>query len=192
MATKQQVNEFFNQMANACSTLNMGTLFPSVAMAQSAVESGYGQTLLARQYNNYFGIKSLGKWTGKSINMQTREVVNNTSVTIKSNFRVYDSMRESIADRNTFLKSYSRYKPILEAKTPVEQIKALGESGYATSPNYATAILNVYNTYNLSQYDDIVKKKRIVKIALLGGLIVICLTYKPIYNGIKKIFGKAK
>lgn len=174
MATKQQVNEFIRKMANACTLTNMGGLFPSVAIAQAAVESGWGTTLLARKYNNFFGIKALGGWTGKSVNLSTGEILDGQKVTIKSNFRVYDSMRASLADRNKFLNSYSRYKSVVTATTPEAQIKALGSSGYATATSYTNAIMSIYKQYNLQQYDSIVKKKRIAMVVLtiFAGLII--------------------
>jgi flagellar protein FlgJ len=51
-------------------------------------------------------------------------------------FRSYDSLEDSVKDYGTFLKENKRYKPLLEADTLEDQLKAIGASGYATDPRY--------------------------------------------------------
>ena len=70
-----------------------GILVHSPIIAQAILESGWGKSKLAAQYHNYFGLKCGSKWTGKSVNMTTKEEYQpGTLTTIKDNFRVYDSM----------------------------------------------------------------------------------------------------
>jgi Muramidase (flagellum-specific) len=46
-------------------------LYPSVMMAQAALESGWGTSQLSTSANNYFGIK--GAYNGASVTMNTAE-----------------------------------------------------------------------------------------------------------------------
>ena len=55
--------EFFEKYAAAAIEEQKRYGIPaSVTLAQMAVESGYGESNLARQDNNYFGIKASDKW----------------------------------------------------------------------------------------------------------------------------------
>ncbi len=47
---------------------------PVVILAQSAIESGWGQSTLAQEYNNFFGITGYGRkndyWPGHSVQLK--------------------------------------------------------------------------------------------------------------------------
>lgn len=49
-----------------------GICVHSPIIAQAILESGWGKSKLAATYHNYFGLKCGTKWTGKSVNMNTR------------------------------------------------------------------------------------------------------------------------
>lgn len=136
-------------------------LFPSVLIAQAALESGWGKSVLANTHNNLFGIKADGSWKGQVAVMPTREVVKGQSVTISAKFRKYHDPKDSISDRNAFLKKHSRYKKagVFSAETPQIQAEKLQKAGYATDPNYASAIIKLIQEYDLEQFDLMGKKK---------------------------------
>lgn len=121
-------------------------LFPSVMIAQAIIESGNGNSVLARDYNNHFGIKASG-WQGKIVVLKTREVFNGASCFIKDGFRVYDSIEQGFQDRNRFLSANPRYgnAGVFNASSPEEQAKAFQAAGYATDPNYARLLISVIN-----------------------------------------------
>ena len=50
-----------------------GILVYSPVIAQAVLESGWGESRLASQYHNYFGLKCGTRWTGRSVNMRTQE-----------------------------------------------------------------------------------------------------------------------
>lgn len=131
---------------------DLGGFFPSVIIAQAAIESNWGRSALSAQYNNYFGIKAGKSWTGKTVNMKTGEVMDGKQVTITSNFRVYDNLAESIRDRNRLLRM-PRYKAVEHAATPQAQAEAIKAAGYCTAPNYVSAIMSTINANGLTQYD---------------------------------------
>lgn len=166
--------------------LDLQGLFPSVIIAQAALESNWGKSTLAAKYNNYFGIKAGSSWKGKSVNMTTREVIDGASVTQQSNFRVYTTVLDSILDRNRLITGLARYKSALSAATPEDQIRAIQAGGYATSPNYADTVISIINQNNLKDWDQLKKKvmnnKTLSSIMLAAGVL---LAGVGIYNLVK-------
>ena len=74
-----------------------GILVYSPVIAQAVLESGWGESRLASQYHNYFGLKCGTRWTGRSVNMRTQEEYREGTLTsIRDNFRVFDSMEEGV------------------------------------------------------------------------------------------------
>jgi flagellum-specific peptidoglycan hydrolase FlgJ len=157
MATAVEKANFISRVWNEIKGEEMAGFFPSVLIAQAALESNWGQSALAAKYNNYFGIKAGSSWTGKTVNMQTNEVFNGINTSINSSFRVYNSLLDSIKDRNKLL-STSRYASVRQAATPQEQAQAIKNSGYATALNYVSAIMNTINANNLLNFDTLKKK----------------------------------
>ncbi len=164
MATAAQQQQFISQLVDAIrqQSDNYG-LFPSVIMGQAIVESGWGQSGLSKNYNNFFGMKASNSqfspfWipnVSPVSQMLTREVVNGNDITVNANWRVYNSLAESIADHNALIGKAKRYAAALTARTPREQLQAIKNGGYATAPNYVDTIMNVIDRYNLTQYDNI-------------------------------------
>ncbi|MGL5010982.1 MAG: glycoside hydrolase family 73 protein [Paracoccaceae bacterium] len=113
-------------------------LDPRIVIAQSAQETGWGKSAPG---NNFFGIKSHGKGGGNTF--ATNEVIDGKTVRINDSFRGYESMGESVMDYARFLQENPRYKEMLAAGDLEAQIAALGRSGYATDPNYATSVRNI-------------------------------------------------
>lgn len=155
MADKQA---FLDKYADAITIACEGTgIFPSVKIAQAALETGWGQHIVG---NNMFGIKAKGKpnayWHGDKVTAGTTEEVNGVPVSITSNFRKYDTVSDSIRDHNLLLTKNSRYAEVIAAKTPEEQCRALQSADYATDSSYAQKLISTINANNLKRYD---KKK---------------------------------
>lgn len=157
MASVIEKQDFIQRVWSEIKGEPMDGFFPSVLIAQAALESNWGQSVLAAKYNNYFGIKAGSSWTGPTVNMQTGEVLNGQNVTISSNFRVYNSLIESVRDRNKLL-STSRYASVRQAATPLAQAQAIKDSGYATALNYVSSIMSVISANHLTEFDDLKKK----------------------------------
>jgi flagellum-specific peptidoglycan hydrolase FlgJ len=120
-------------------------IFIETLLGQSILETSSGKSQLSSKYNNYFGIKADKSWKGRSVNMKTGEVFNGKSVTINSDFRVYDSFLDSAKDYIKFLKTNPRYTKagVFKAKDYKEQIQAIKNAGYATGTNYVSAVLRI-------------------------------------------------
>ena len=130
-----------------------GILVHSPIIAQAILESGWGESKLASKYHNYFGMKCGTTWTGKSVNMETKEEYTpGTLTTIKDNFRVYDSMEEGVKGYFEFIQKprYKNLKGVTDAKKYLQLIKA---DGYATASNYVESTYQLITQYELTEYD---------------------------------------
>lgn len=138
-------------------------LFPSVKLAQAALESGWGKYTAG---NNMFGIKADGAqspyWHGEYVASRTSEYQGSGYVSTTSKFRKYATIADSIRDHTWFLLKNRRYSSagVFTAQTPEEQARALQKAGYATDPGYADKLISIINRYNLKQYD---KKKTVMR-----------------------------
>jgi flagellum-specific peptidoglycan hydrolase FlgJ len=96
--------------------------------------------------------------------MKTGEVIDGKSVTINSNFRVYDSFKESADDYIRFLKTNPRYKDsgVFNAKNYQEQIEAIKKGGYATGTNYVNSVLGIIRgiTKDITSLSKLVEKTK--------------------------------
>lgn len=136
----------------------MGTgMLPEAVLCQSASESGWGSSLLAAKYNNYFGIKAGSSWKGDYVLLPTKEFINGKYITINEKFRRYSSFTASVKDYISFLKGNPRYSKVFEQKSVLGQLQALRNAGYATEPNYANIIYGIYLA-NKPQVDRAIKK----------------------------------
>ncbi len=149
---------YINAVATALQGLDLKGLFPSVIIAQAILESSWGESALAKKYNNHFGMKkgsgtNYGGWSGQTVTLKTGEVINGQSVTVSGVFRVYPDLRASIVDHNGLFYTLSRYKAVLTAKTPREQIQAIKNGGYATATNYVDSVMRVIDSNNLTRFD---------------------------------------
>lgn len=125
----------------------------SPIIAQAILESGWGESKLASQYHNYFGLTCGTGWTGASVNMKTwEEFTPGVKTDVTQNFRVYESMAAGIEGYFVFIQypRYSNLKGVTDPKMYVERIKA---DGYATASNYVSAVMAIVNSYKLTQYD---------------------------------------
>lgn len=130
-----------------------GICVHSPIIAQSILESGWGESKLASKYHNYFGLKCGTKWTGKSVNMATKEEYQPGVLTdIRDNFRVYDSMEEGVKGYFEFIQ-LTRYQNLRGITDPKKYLETIKNDGYATSSSYVTNTMKLVTQYNLTQYD---------------------------------------
>jgi len=149
----KKYSSFVNEITKG-SGIFAGTLFAQAILESSGKYKTKGAWLvggskLSQEANNYFGIKADKSWKGKRYNIATGE--NKPSgeyYVINDDFRAYSSVEDSLKDYINFLKSNPRYKKngVFDAKNVREQAEALKRSGYATAPNYATMVDQVYNS----------------------------------------------
>lgn len=120
----------------------------SITLAQGLCESGAGQSRLAREAHNHFGIKVGSNWTGPYIVMADDRP--------NDRFRKYRTDDESYEDHSRFLSNNQRYSSLFNLKITDYKGWAYGlkRCGYATNPRYAEILIEVIERYNLQQFDS--------------------------------------
>ena len=121
----------------------------SITLAQGLLESGAGNSALAREAKNHFGIKCHKGWTGKTYYMDDDEK--------DECFRKYRDAEESFRDHSDFLCTRGRYSALfdLEITDYKGWAKGLKAAGYATNPKYAQLLIDRIELYDLTKYDKI-------------------------------------
>ncbi|MBW8009563.1 glucosaminidase domain-containing protein [Lactobacillus helveticus] len=139
-------------------------VYPSVMIAQAIIESGWGQSGLAVNSNNLFGMKADDSWPGEGYLARTREEKDGKSYYINARFRKYNSFEESFEDNGKKLREGVSWQPLryqgawLEnANTYAEATKALTGT-YATDSKYDIALNSRITSHNLNQYDPVISK----------------------------------
>lgn len=137
--------------ATAVSHMKSYKIPASITLAQGIVESGNGNSPLAVQANNHFGIKC-HEWTGEKIYLDDDQK--------GECFRKYESGDESYRDHSLFLVNRSRYAKLftLDPTDYKAWAKGLKEAGYATSPVYPQKLIEVIERLGLHKYDEGLEK----------------------------------
>lgn len=127
----------------------------SITIAQAILESGWGQTGLAKQANNYFGIKTAVHVAPDSyLELPTHEVVNGQSVEELAKFARYATVADGFKAHGLLLSCAPRYAPAMAVRGDAAQFAtALQRCGYSTNPHYSEALLALVREFDLSQYD---------------------------------------
>ena len=105
--TRQQ---FIDQLAPHAKQLQQGYgVLPSIILGQAILESNWGQSQLASQYKNLFGIKASGDQP--KVSLETKEYVNEQWITIQGDFKVYNSWEESLDDHTMLFVNGTNWDP---------------------------------------------------------------------------------
>ena len=120
----------------------------SITLAQGLLESGAGQSALARKSNNHFGIKCGSDWYGKT--------VSHDDDARGECFRAYKHPKDSYEDHSKFLAGRPRYASLFKLNITDYKgwARGLKKAGYATNPRYADQLIGVIELYELYKYDD--------------------------------------
>ncbi|MBC2115002.1 glucosaminidase domain-containing protein [Listeria booriae] len=159
--------EFINLLAGHAQEIqDQKGILTSITLAQAILESNWGESKLATEGRNLFGIK--GEYQKDSVTMPTQEFENNEWITIDAAFRKYPTWFESLDDHAAlFLKGTSwdktKYQGVIKAKDYKTAANALQKAGYATDPGYAEKLIELIEQRNLQAYDQIYDPIRYVK-----------------------------
>ena len=120
----------------------------SITLAQGLLESGAGQSALARKSNNHFGIKCGSDWYGKT--------VSHDDDARGECFRAYKHPKDSYEDHSKFLAGRPRYASLFNLNITDYRgwARGLKKAGYATNPRYADQLIGIIELYELYKYDD--------------------------------------
>lgn len=122
----------------------------SITLAQGLLESGSGNSRLAKEGNNHFGIKCKKDWTGCTI-LEDDDA-------IQECFRCYSKAEDSYKDHSRFLTENKRYAALFtyELSDYKAWAKGLLKAGYATNPKYADLLIGTIERNRLMQFDSMV------------------------------------
>lgn len=134
----------------ACEQMKRYGIPASVILAQAILESSNGQSQLARNENNHFGIKATQSWisNGGKYGLYTDDKPN-------EKFCSYASVGDSYEHHSQFLKNSTRYKGCfsLSADDYKGWTKGIEKAGYATGGGYAANLQKIIEVNGLQKYD---------------------------------------
>ncbi|WP_232526653.1 glucosaminidase domain-containing protein [Marinilabilia rubra] len=118
----------------------------SITLAQGMLESRNGNSRLAVDAKNHFGIKC-HDWTGKKVYHHDDRR--------NECFRKYNSVYDSFADHARFLTTRSRYASLFDLRITDYKgwARGLKKAGYATDPNYAKRLIDLIEDNKLYLFD---------------------------------------
>ncbi len=131
----------------AIEEMNRSGIPASITLAQGCLESGDGNSELARKSNNHFGIKCKSSWRGKKVYYDDDEK--------NECFRKYKTVEESYIDHSDFLMGNPRYSALFALKTTDYKgwARGLKKAGYATSKVYAHKLIEIIEKHKLHRLD---------------------------------------
>lgn len=147
--TKNSTKDYISKWkATAVYQMNTYKIPASITLAQGILESGNGNSKLARVANNHFGIKCHSTWKG-GIFVQDDDTKDEC-------FRAYNNASESFEDHSLFLKK-RRYAPLFELKLKDYKrwAKGLKSAGYATNPKYPSLLISLVERFELWKFDEL-------------------------------------
>lgn len=126
----------------------------SFTIAQAALESAWGESQLARQAFNLFGVKADRAWKGNVLYMPTKEFLQGRWVTVTAAWRKYPDWLAAINDHARFFAVNPRYRLAMTGKRTGEDFaRQIAAAGYATDPRYADKLCRIIRRHRLEQYD---------------------------------------
>ena len=161
--------------------MNMYAIPSSITLAQGILESGNGESRLAIEGNNHFGIKCHDNWNGETIIADDDEK--------GECFRKYDKAADSYRYHSLFLAERERYASLfsLSSTNYKAWAKGLKKAGYATNSKYPTLLIDLIKKYNLSRFDKEVSQQKNLYLAhsygfpYLSGIGVYYFNKKSLY-----------
>jgi LysM repeat protein len=144
--TREEYVEMYKDMA--IREMHTSKIPASIKLAQAILESGSGNSTLASDANNHFGIKCHG-WRGESVRADDDAP--------QECFRKYDNPDQSFKDHSAFLTSRPRYAALFDLKITDYKgwARGLKKAGYATNPRYADLLIKIIEDLELYKYDRV-------------------------------------
>lgn len=152
---KERVANYINQYKELAIKEMMRTGVPaSIKLAQGILETGGGQSDLASNAFNHFGIKCKTEWTGDRM-FHDDDAKGEC-------FRKYATVEDSYYDHSQFLATRPPYAFLFKLDpTDYEGwAKGLKKAGYATNPAYPQMLIKIIVENHLQQYSLVALERR--------------------------------
>ena len=149
--------EFFEKIKIDAQNLSKIYNIPvALIMAQSALESSYGNSTLTTKGNNLFGMKQFNLNSKDYVLMNTIEYENGVAKTVIARFKSYSSWFDSLNDYCSLIVKgvtwdKNKYNGVID-KDSLKAAEIMGKSGYATDPKYGDKLKNIIINYKLDKY----------------------------------------
>ena len=144
--------EFLQRNITAAQEANH--IFPAMAAAESALESGFGTSGLSIRDNNLFGMKQHQHPIYGTEVLPTREFEKGEWIVVNADWVKYPSTRECFIDRMNTLKrlstAYEHYRNALNAKDAINYVTEVSKT-WSTDPNRAQKVIDIYNAFHGTQ-----------------------------------------
>ena len=129
---------------------------PSVLLAQIALETDFGKSLLMQRYQNALGL--LARAGDKKVKLQEKRYVSGQWREKQLSFSVYNTWSESVYDYLSRLKKGDEwgvplYHVLATTKSYKEAAKSLQSADFSSDPEYADKLVEIITTYKLTTYD---------------------------------------
>lgn len=165
-AANEHVIEFLDVIGPMASAdMQQNGILASLTIAQAMWESTYGQSPLAVNANNLFGIKAYSSWDGMvycSANgtlytsyQEAKSILGESFMnTYKEKFwRAYSSWQESVNDHSNLFNTADRYENLRGLTDYKLACQYVVEDGYCSDPGYAENLIGLIEDYELYRYD---------------------------------------
>lgn len=143
---KYTLNQYIDTFKKvAVEEMNRVGIPASITLSQAILESGYGNSNLALNANNHFGIKCKPDWTGETYGSG------------EYCYKKYSSVRESYKDHSDHIRSRKWYADLfnLSVTDYTSWAHGLKKAGYAEDPNYAYRLIYLIELYKLAELDKL-------------------------------------
>ncbi len=125
-------------------------VFPEMAACEAAEESRFGESRLAKEDNNLFGLKVHWHNVYDSVSLPTKEFLDGSWQVLNQNFEKYATLQECFEDRMKTLTRlaphFAHYAEALVAKTPQEYVRCVSAS-WSTDPQRAQKVQAIYDDF---------------------------------------------
>lgn len=172
-----------------------------VSLAQAILESGYGKTDLAQAGNNLHGMKcelSGNSWAGSTwdggsyYEKESPEVTGGVTKLVRSKFRSYENVEDSIADHAAYLlgamKGTEKRYPGIDTEPDYRKvIQIIVKGGYATDPQYEAKLNDIISRFELTRFNasdssEAVAKAQMIRITCKNVQLYVKEGYKFVYT----------
>lgn len=125
----------------------------SITIAQAALESSWGETLIARMANNIFGVKADAFWLGQTVDVPLIERVDGKWKTVPAVWRKYESVDGGLFDHAEAIMTNPVYDKCFESRTCDDFAWGLQRGGYSNDPQYADKLIRIIHSHRLQELD---------------------------------------
>jgi len=127
-----------------------GCVWPDFTACEAALESGYGQSTLARQDKNLFGMKQHTHPVFGTVTLPTEEVLDGKLTRVSAEWVKYPAFADCFADRMNTLRrlapEYPHYAAALAATDGATFVREVSKS-WSTDPMRAQKVLDIYRRW---------------------------------------------